>query len=133
MRRKLFNVSVKFDMSTMVASALDLARRLFMYGESDLAERAVDLPPAEVLEIGRRIVSITKSGEAARLWPDGPGDRPVVLATIEWLEGAPRRPQRATPLPETSLPVNLQASKQQLQDAESKISKLHFGQSARDD
>jgi hypothetical protein len=88
MPRRFFDFSVKVDATTMVTSALDLARRLWRYGEPDLATRTLVLPPQDVLAVGRRIVSIATSGDAARIWPDGPNGRPVLLASIEWLEGS---------------------------------------------
>jgi hypothetical protein len=94
----------------IVTSALSLARQLWRFGEPDLAERAFHLPPEDVANIGFRIAMLLESGDADRLWPDGPGDKALILAVTEWLEGAPRRSSRMRRLPEKRLPVHLQAT-----------------------
>lgn len=94
----------------VVTSALSLARQLWRYGEPALAKRALALSPENVASIGFRSGRLVLSGDADRLWPDGPRDKAVVLAVIEWLEGAPRPSGRARRLPEKRLPSHLQAS-----------------------
>jgi hypothetical protein len=97
----------------VVTSSLSLARELWRYGEPALAEAALRLSPEDVADVGLRIGDLALSGEANRLWPDGPKDRAVLLAAVERLEGAPRPCARTRRLPEKSLPPDLQASEAQ--------------------
>lgn len=94
----------------IVTSALSLARQLWRYGEPALAERALGLSPEDVAKIGYRSGMLVLSGDADRVWPDGPQDKAAVLAVMERLEGAPRPPRRARRLPEKRLPPHLQAT-----------------------
>jgi hypothetical protein len=97
----------------VVTSALSLARQLWRYGEPDLAERALNLPPEDIANIGYRIAMLHRSGDSDRLWPEGPRNKAVILATIEWLEGSPRPSSRARRLPEKRLPLHLQATEEE--------------------
>lgn len=88
---------------------ISIARDLWRLGEPALAERARHLTPAQAAVIGVRAAELYASGEAARLWPDGPaGDVPaVLLAAVEHLEGAARPCARSERLPERDLPHEL--------------------------
>jgi len=96
----------------IITSPLSLARELWRYGEPVLADRALLLSPTEVADIGVRAGDLY-GARAEAFWPHGPGDRALMLAAIEHLEGAARPCQRARRLPEKSLPSNLQASEDQ--------------------
>ena len=100
----------------IVTSSLSLARQLWRYGESDLASRAFTLTPTEVADIGVRAGTLY-GPKAEELWPDGPGrggDRALMLAATEHLEGAPRPCARTRRLPEKSLPEALRATEGEL-------------------
>jgi hypothetical protein len=97
----------------VVSSALSLARELWRYGEPELAERALRLPAGRVLAIGARVEPLHRSGDAQRIWPDGPKDRALLLAAVEELEGRPRPCARRIRLPERRLPEELQATEEQ--------------------
>jgi hypothetical protein len=101
-------------MGTMqvITSSLSLARQLWRYGEPELADRALLLSPTEVADIGAR-AGVLHGAQADALWPHGPGDRALMLAAMEHLEGVARPCQRARRLPEKSLPGVLQASEDQ--------------------
>jgi hypothetical protein len=105
----------------IVTSALSLARELWRYGEPDLAERAFHLPPEDVANIGYRIAMLLLSGDADRLWPDGPGDKAAILVVTEWLEGAPRPSSRVRRLPEKRLPLYLQATEAERWEATTEV------------
>ncbi len=94
----------------IVTSALSLARQLWRYGEPALAERALALSPEDIAKIGDRSGMLVLSGDADRLWPDGPQDKAAVLAVTERLDGAARPPRRSRRLPEDRLPRHLQAT-----------------------
>lgn len=96
----------------VVTSALSLARELYRYGEAELADRAFALEPEAVARIGSRMGTIHRSGEAERLWPDGPRNKAYLLAVIEDLEGSARPCKRTRRLPEKSLPTHLQATEE---------------------
>ena len=96
----------------IITSSLSLARQLWRYGEPELADRVLRLTPTEVAGIGAR-AGVLYGAQADALWPHGPGDRALVLAAIEHLEGVARRCHRARRLPEKSLPAGLQASEDQ--------------------
>jgi hypothetical protein len=120
----------------VVTSALSLARQLWRYGEPALAEQALALSPDEVATIGHRSGSLVLSGDADRLWPDGPADKAAVLAVTERLEGAPRRPRRARRLPEERLPAHLQATEAERWQATTEVAEAvdrrrHGGRIAR--
>src|SRR4051794_33721777 len=97
----------------VLTSGLSLARELWRYGEPELARRALALPPEDVLSIGARVEPLLATGEADRVWPDGPKNRTLLLAAIEHLEGAARPCARRTRLPERQLPDDLQATEDQ--------------------
>jgi hypothetical protein len=95
----------------VITSALSLARELCRYGEPQLADRALRLGPEQVADIGLRTGQLLSSGEADRLWPSGPrGDKALLVAVIEQLEGNPRPCARNRRLPEKTLPARLQAT-----------------------
>ena len=96
----------------IISSPLSLARQLWRYGEPELANRALLLSATAVADIGAR-AGVLYGAQADALWPNGPGDRPVMLAAIEHLEGVARPCRRARRLPEKSLPTNLKASEGQ--------------------
>jgi hypothetical protein len=96
----------------IITSSLSLARQLWRYGEPELADRALLLTPTEVADIGAR-AGVLFAAQADGLWPHGPGDRALMLAATEHLEGLARPCQRVRRLPEKSLPANLQASQDQ--------------------
>lgn len=87
-------------------SASSYAAELWRYGEPELAERAARLTVDELAAIGDRAGAMSLSGEAARLWPDGPSSPTdaAMLAAIEHLEGRARPCARARRLPRRSLP-----------------------------
>lgn len=95
----------------VITSALSLARELWRYGEPELADRAFQLSPEQVADIGLRTGQLLSSREADRLWPSGPrGDKALLLAVIEQLEGRARPCARNRRLPEKTLPARLQAT-----------------------
>jgi hypothetical protein len=94
----------------LITSQLSIARELWRYGEPELADRALRLSADEVLAIGRRVFEMHFSGEDDRLWPGGPKDRAFLLASIEAVDGSPRRTRRVRRLAERALPPHLQAS-----------------------
>jgi hypothetical protein len=89
---------------------VSIARELWRLAEPDLASRAVRLTPEEAADIGERAGDLHLSGDASRLWPDGPsGATPaVLLATIEYVEGTARPCRRNRRLPEKQLSPELQ-------------------------
>jgi hypothetical protein len=107
----------------IVTSSVSLARELWRYGEAALAGRARTLKPKDLIELGERAGEIQLSGEGDRLWPDGPrGDKALLLAATELLEGKARSTQRTRRLPVRRLPAELQATEQELWDAASEVS-----------
>jgi hypothetical protein len=108
----------------LVTSALSIARELWRHGEPELAERALELPPEDVLEIGVRTMRLVESGEDKRVWPEGTRNASFVIAAIEWLEGAPRPASRRTRLPERLLPDHLQATLMERYEATAPITAL---------
>jgi hypothetical protein len=107
----------------IVTSSLSLAQELWRYGEATLAGRARKLKPKDLIELGERAGDIQSSGEGDRLWPDGPrGDKALLLAATERLEGKARRTQRTRRLPVGRLPAELQATEQELWDAANEVS-----------
>lgn len=116
----------------IVTSALSLARQLWRYGEPELAAKARKLRPPALLELGQRAGEIQVSGEADRLWPDGPrADRALLLAATEVLEGRARPARRARRLPEKQLPDELQATEQELWAAADEMAMEEFRESLR--
>lgn len=109
--------SAEPDRFIIVTSALSLARELWRYGEPGLAQRALGLDPAEVLEIGRRAGRMILSGEADAAWPTGPKHGAVLLAATEHLEGRKRPCARTRRLPERSLPSELRAALEERRQA----------------
>jgi hypothetical protein len=110
-------------MSAILASSLSLARELWRFGEASLAGRAHKLKPKDLIELGERAGEIQASGEGDQLWPDGPrGDKALLLAATELLEGKARPTQRSRRLPLGSLPAELRATEQELSDAASEVS-----------
>jgi hypothetical protein len=106
----------------ITTSSLALARQLWRYGEAPLADRARRLKPKDMIGLGERAGEIQVSGEGDRLWPDGPrGDRALLLAATELLEGKARPTQRARRLPVGKLPAE-QATEQELWDAANEVS-----------
>lgn len=103
----------KFIITT---SALSLARELWRYGEAELAQRALELPPPEVADVGIRAAEMADARDPEQLWPSGPGfsKGALVLAVIELLEGAPRPPRLSRRRPEGQLPEELRASEEEL-------------------
>jgi hypothetical protein len=93
----------------VVTSSLSLARELWRYGEPELADAAADLSAEDVLAVGKRAGSLAMSGDAARLWPNGPSGAAVMLAAVERLEGWARPCRLARRLPEKRLPERFQA------------------------
>jgi hypothetical protein len=108
----------------VVTSGLSLARELWRYGEPDLARRALVLPAEAVLEIGARVEPLLASGAAERLWPNGPKDRAILLAAVEYLEGTARPCARRTRLPEGGLPDDLQATEEQRYTAAAEVARV---------
>jgi hypothetical protein len=108
----------------VVTSGLSLARELWRYGEPDLARRALVLSAEDVLDIGARAEPMLVSGEAERLWPNGPKDRAILLAAVEHLEGAARPCIRRTRLPEDRLPDDLQATEEQRYAAAAEVARV---------
>ena len=107
----------------IVTSSLSLAQELWRYGEASLADRVRKLKPKDLIALGERAGEIQSSGEGDRLWPDGPrGDKALLLAATELLEGNARPTQRTRRLPVGKLPANLQATEQELLDAASEVS-----------
>lgn len=107
----------------IMTSSLSLARELWRYGEAQLADRARRLKPKDMIELGERAGEIQASGEGDRLWSDGPrGDKALLLAATELLEGTARPTQRARRLPEARLPAELLATGQELLDAANEVS-----------
>lgn len=107
----------------ITTSSLALARQLWRYGEAPLADRARTLKPKDMIALGERAGKIQMSGESDRLWPDGPrGDKALLLAATELLEGKARPTQRARRLPEGRLPAELRATEQELWDAANEVS-----------
>ena len=94
----------------VITSSLSLARELWRHGESELADRALQLTPDQVADIGHRAGHLYTSGEADRLWPGGPSGKAGLLAVIEQLEGHARPCARSRRLPEKALPKQLQAT-----------------------
>lgn len=106
----------------IVTSSLSLARQLWRYGEPELALKARALRPPKLLVLAERAGEIELSGASDRLWPNGPpGDRALLLAATELLEGKARPTQRARRLPEKKLPAELQATEQELWDAANEV------------
>lgn len=101
----------------LVTSSLSIARELWRYGEPELAERALGLSPSDVRTVGDRAAALSLSGEALRIWPDGPKGWALPMAAIEHLEGRARPCRRARRLPERSLPAHLQATLEERIDA----------------
>jgi hypothetical protein len=107
----------------IVTSSLSLARELWRYGEAPLADRARNLKPKDLIELGERAGEIQQSGEGDRLWPDGPrADKALLLAATERLEGKARPTHRTRRLPVGRLPAELQAKEQELWDAANEVS-----------
>lgn len=107
----------------ILTSSLSLAQELWRYGEAPLAGRARKLKPKDLIELGQRAGEIQVSGEGDRLWPDGPrGDKALLLAATELLEGKARPTQRTRRLPVARLPAELQATEQELRDAANEVS-----------
>lgn len=107
----------------IMTSSLSLARQLWRYGEATLADRARRLKPKDMIGLGERAGEIQTSGEGDRLWPDGPrGDRAMLLAATELLEGKARPTQRARRLPVGKLPDELRATEEELWDAANEVS-----------
>jgi hypothetical protein len=116
----------------IVTSSLSLARQLWRYGEPELAEKARALRPPKLLQLAERAGDIQLSGESDRLWPDGPrDDTALLLAATELLEGKARPTQRARRMPEKKLPVQLQATEQELWDAANEITTEQLRESLR--
>jgi hypothetical protein len=107
----------------VVTSALSLARELFRYGETDLADRAAALSPEDVARIGVRIGELRQGAMTERVWPDGPPNAAYLLAVVEHLEGVARPCRRTRRLPEKSLPAHLQATEQERWDASVPVSR----------
>jgi hypothetical protein len=106
-----------------LTSSLSLARELWRYGEAPLAGRARKLKAKDMIKLGERVGEIQQSGEGDRLWPEGPrGDKALLLAATELLEGKARPTQRTRRLPVGRLPAELQATEQELWDAASEVS-----------
>lgn len=103
--------------SRIITSSLSLARELWRYGEPELAERALQLSPIEVADVGLRMAEMVSSQAKKSLWPDGPKDAVYLLAIIERLEGIARPAARSRRLPESKLPQHLQATERQRWDA----------------
>jgi hypothetical protein len=107
----------------ILTSSLTLARELWRYGEAPLAGRARKLKPTDLITLGERAGEIQASGEGDRLWPDGPrGNKALLLAATELLEGKARPTQRTRRLPVARLPAELRATEQELLDAASEVS-----------
>jgi|GEM_PF-1919193 len=93
--------------------AVSYARELWRFGEADLAQRAAGMSPRECADVGERAGALSLSGEAGRLWPDGPRGltSAILLAAVEHLEGRLRPCARKRRLPERSLPPDWRVSK----------------------
>ena len=109
----------------VVTSALSLGRELWRYGESDLAGRACGMTPEDVLTVGGRAGVLMTTGEEARLWPDGPRNAALMLAVVEFLEGAARPCRRGRRLPESDLPDHLQATEEQRWAAAAEVARVN--------
>jgi len=94
----------------VVTSPMILAGLLWSYGEDDLWERALQLPPETVADIGERTGQLVLDAALAdRIWPERPRSTSwgLVVATIEALEGRTRPPLRRRRRPATSKPERL--------------------------
>lgn len=89
----------------VVTSPLSLARVLWWYGEDELWQAALVLPPATLADLAPRFALLHARPELVEtLWPGAPAaDAHLVLGAIEHLEGrarpAARRSRRGGPLP----------------------------------
>lgn len=95
--------------------AVSYARELWRFGEADLAQRAAAMSPGQCADVGERAGDLSMSGEAERLWPDGPRGHAsaVLLAAVEYLEGRARPCARVHRLPEKSLPEEWKLSEEE--------------------
>lgn len=109
----------------MVTSALSLGRELWRYGESDLAERACEMRPEDVLTVGGRAGALMTTGADERLWPNGPRNAALMLAVVELLEGTARPCRRSRRLPESDLPDHLQATEEQRWAAAAEVARVN--------
>jgi hypothetical protein len=91
---------------------VSIARELWRFGEAELAAQAARLTSSDAADIGERAGVLYQSGEATRLWPEGPSGATaaLMLAAIEHFEGRARPCMRARRLPEKNLPPELQVS-----------------------
>jgi hypothetical protein len=89
----------------VVSSPLSLARVLWWYGEDELWQAALELPPTTLADLASRFAELHAHPELVEtLWPGAPAaDAHLVLGVIEHLEGrvrpAARRSRRGSPLP----------------------------------
>lgn len=85
-------------------------------GEPDLATQAADLSAEQAADIAIRAGELHESGEVLAVWPYGPrGTTPaLMLAAVEYLEGALRPCARSRRLPQKNLPPALQATEAEL-------------------
>ena len=97
---------VDLAIKDVITSPLSLARVLWWYGEDDLWEPALGLPPAVVADLAPRFAELRNApGVVELLWSGAPlADAYLVLGTIEHLEGHPRpavrRHRRGGPMPD---------------------------------
>jgi len=115
----------------VITSSLSLARELWRHGEPELARGALQLSPDQVADIGHRAGQLHISGEADRLWPDGPKGKIVLLAVIEQLEGRARPCARNRRLPEKTLPEELQVTEGALWAAAEEVARVVTRRNAR--
>jgi hypothetical protein len=104
----------RMGLYVITTSSLSLSRQLWRYGEPELAERALELSPEEIADIGVRAGAISGSSEVDAAWPAGPRNKELLVAAIERLEGMMRACVRSKRLPEKSLPNHLQATEAEL-------------------
>lgn len=89
----------------VITSPLSLARQLWFYGEDALWERALELSPEAVADIGERAGRLAMN-------PDGDRKTALVRAAIAHLEGSLRAPARMRRRPEKNLPARLIATEE---------------------
>lgn len=99
----------------VVTSPLTLARLLWLYGEDDLWELALALPPEKAADIGERAGDLMMHpGAADAIWPERPRGSELVLVAIEALAGGSPPARRNRRKPKKNLPARLNATETEL-------------------